>query len=161
MKAKQERRELEKLYAEIPKFKCIEGCTDCCGPVPATRDEKRLAPLLKGAVEQVENFVDESILSWCASCPYARPGHGCAIYNDRPLLCRLFGTSESPDLTCRHGCHSEKQFTVAQTNRLMARYLKLFSPEDRQEQYRLHLAWQKKYEQEPELPRHVEGSTGY
>src|SRR5258708_28093736 len=44
MKPKQERRCLRELYAQIPTFKCIEGCTDCCGPVAASREERRAHP---------------------------------------------------------------------------------------------------------------------
>lgn len=151
MKAKEERRELKKLYDLIPKFKCIEGCTDCCGPVPASREEKRKAPLLAGTADQIENLVDENVIAWCAMCPYARPEHGCAIYEDRPFICRLFGTSEHPHLTCHHGCGSEKKFTLEQTAQLTARYMKLYTAEEHAEHQQMVRAWQKKYTQEPEL----------
>ena len=151
MKPKQERRELQKLYDLIPKFKCIEGCTDCCGPVPASREEKRHAPRLAETAAIIENLVDQNIVNWCSACVYARPGHGCAIYEHRPFICRLFGTSEDPKLQCHHGYHSEKQFTVQQTTDLILRYFRLLSQEDRAEYARMSEAWNKKMAQEPEI----------
>jgi uncharacterized protein len=150
VKPKQERRELQKLYAEIPHFKCRQGCTDCCGPVPATREEKRIAPQLAQTADTITNLVDENIISWCAMCPYARPGHGCAIYEDRPFICRLFGTSEHPMLKCHHGYHSEKQFTLEQTEHLVARYMKLYTHEEHLEHQQMVKAWKKKYTKEPD-----------
>lgn len=155
MKPKQRKRELAKLYSEIPTFKCVEGCTACCGPTPSTKEERRAAPLLAHAYSQVENFVNESVLSWCSTCPYARPGNGCAIYADRPFLCRLFGTSEDPKLTCTKGCGPEKKFTQRQTDQLMLRYLRLFTPDDVQNNLRLTAAWQQKYDQEPDIAREL------
>ena len=79
-------RKLEIIYNQIPKFKCIPGCTDCCGPVPFSKtewdqiDDKRVWNVLK--------------------CPYANDG--CDIYEHRPLMCRLFGTTAI--LECPHGC---------------------------------------------------------
>lgn len=159
MKAKQERRELKKLYDLIPTFKCIEGCTDCCGPVMATREEMKKGPQLKVVADRIESLVNDKVLSWCATCPYARPGHGCAIYEDRPFICRLFGTTEDPMLTCTHGYGSEKKFTIAQSTALTNRYLNLIKddPEAVAIMERLNVAFHKKAEQEQwnacDLPR--------
>ena len=35
----------QRLYAAIPPFECIEGCTDCCGPVPWSAWELKHAGL--------------------------------------------------------------------------------------------------------------------
>ncbi|WP_245589227.1 zinc/iron-chelating domain-containing protein [Chitinimonas koreensis] len=40
--------------------------------------------------------------SW--SCPYLGKD-GCTVYPDRPLICRLFGTT--PRLRCPNGCAPE------------------------------------------------------
>lgn len=39
------------------------------------------------------------------SCPHLGEG-GCEVYEERPLICRLFGTT--PMLLCPHGRHPEK-----------------------------------------------------
>jgi Fe-S-cluster containining protein len=141
MKPKQERRRLRELYAKIPTFKCIEGCTDCCGPVPATREERRLNPeflhtaadiihvLQKGAASPVELGKAPRLADWaygagCLSCPYVIEHGGCAIYDDRPLLCRLYGTTAN--LPCPHGRAPEKMLSLGEERSLMHSYLELF-----------------------------------
>jgi uncharacterized protein len=155
MKPKQEKRELKNLYDlidQMPKFECIPGCTDCCGPVPSSREEIRRAPMLANALDRLQTLVDEEVLGWCATCDYARPGHGCAIYEDRPFVCRLFGVSEDPKLTCVHGRGSSKKFTIEQTHLLVNRYLKIVcaDPQQKAQHHRL-LGIMKKKEQSDHL----------
>ena len=60
---------------------CMPGCHQCCGPVPFSRyeweriEDKR--PMQEGSID----------------CPYISE-NGCEIYEERPMLCRLFGPSE-------------------------------------------------------------------
>lgn len=68
------------LYEQIPAFKCVEGCTACCGPVPFSKWEWEH---LKDKREAPEDKI---------SCPYSLSGK-CDIYEDRPFMCRLFGTA--------------------------------------------------------------------
>lgn len=73
----------ERLYARIPSFKCKEGCTDCCGPVPFSEWEwSRIKDKRK---------MDLATLI----CPYAVAGR-CEIYEQRPLICRF---EDEDDLT--------------------------------------------------------------
>jgi uncharacterized protein len=116
MKSKQEKRELAELYSMIPAtdLPCVEGCSDCCGPVPASREELRRGPKLFDA------------LISCSSCPYVvKNGGGCAIYDDRPFMCRLFGASEEPQMQCPHGRGASRKLSVAATRDLTRRYLRL------------------------------------
>lgn len=143
MKPKQERRELKRLYSRIPIFKCIEGCTDCCGPVPASREERKLAPQLispemagqivdvmrGGGASPEELKAAPKMGEWafgnCITCPYViEHGGGCAIYDDRPFLCRIFGTI--PSLPCPHGAGPERMLSAAEERDLMQSYHKLF-----------------------------------
>jgi uncharacterized protein len=122
MKPKQERRELKRLYSRIPTFKCVSGCTDCCGPVPASLEERKHAPELLTPPETTGQIVD--ILQGCSSCPYViENGGGCAIYDNRPFLCRLFGTV--PGLPCPHGAGPGKMLSLAEERELMHDYYKL------------------------------------
>jgi uncharacterized protein len=116
MKPKQERRLLGELYARIPTFDCIPGCHDCCGPVYGSREEIKKAPLL-------ETWKGVS-LEGCLSCPYVT-SLGCGIYNDRPLICRIYGATEDPRLQCPHGRGPERKLSIAETNEIWRRYLKL------------------------------------
>jgi uncharacterized protein len=142
MKPKEERRALRKLYDQIPTFKCLAGCSDCCGPVVGTEQEREQAPFLH-SWDDTQSLIDvlqkggasqelaagpllANIMNGCNGCPYVvENGGGCAIYSDRPFLCRLFGASEEKWMTCPHGCGPEKKLSVEQTRKLYHQYLKL------------------------------------
>jgi uncharacterized protein len=149
MKPKQERRRLRELYSAIPTFECIEGCTDCCGPVAASREERARNPelmdletardlmdvLIRGGASVQELEKAPQLTAWgqagadCLTCPYARKGLGCAIYADRPFLCRLYGTI--PSLQCPHGRRPEKLLSNIEERRLVRSYLELFPKQTR------------------------------
>jgi uncharacterized protein len=142
MKPKEERRALKRLYDQIPTFKCRPGCSDCCGPVVGTKQERALAPFLNSLKDTI-SLIDvlrrggasqelaagpllANALQGCSTCPYVvENGGGCAIYDDRPFLCRLFGASEEKWMTCPHGCGPEKKLSVEQTQKLFHQYLRL------------------------------------
>jgi Fe-S-cluster containining protein len=80
----------------IPPMRCDTGCGECCGVVPATETEFRA----------VERFIAEHGIHPAAhtdgTCPFYQGG-GCKIYPVRPLVCRLFGHSVDPLMTCPRG----------------------------------------------------------
>lgn len=76
----------------IPTFACVAGCHDCCGPVTASPQEVARLPIKTKAEH------DSALAQY--SCPYLGK-NGCEVYDDRPLICRLFGTS--PSLPCPNG----------------------------------------------------------
>lgn len=80
----------------IPSFTCKPGCHDCCGPVTTSSEEMARLPV-KSAAEH-----DAALANW--SCPHLGES-GCQVYSERPLICRLFGTT--PRLPCPHGQRPE------------------------------------------------------
>lgn len=116
-------RRLERLYREIPTFDCIEGCTDCCGPVPASASEMKKAPLLIGAIERAN-------ATGCTDCAYERTTGGCAIYDNRPFMCRLFGATSDFRLTCPHGRGPKKPIPPARAAALTDEYLRIIREEE-------------------------------
>lgn len=80
------------LRRQIPHFECEPGCHDCCGPVTASTEEVARLPR-KSAQEHAAALAE-------LSCPYLG-GKGCQAYLERPLICRLFGTT--PRLACPNG----------------------------------------------------------
>ncbi|WP_371326489.1 YkgJ family cysteine cluster protein [Collimonas sp. OK307] len=80
----------------IPAFACVPGCHDCCGPVLASTVEMARLPR-KNQQEQ------EAALA-ALGCPHLGPD-GCQVYEERPLICRLFGTT--PRLACPNGKRPE------------------------------------------------------
>lgn len=76
----------------IPAFECEPGCHDCCGPVTASGEEMARLPVKSDAEHAAA--LDE------LSCPHLGE-QGCRAYAERPLICRLFGTT--PRLACPNG----------------------------------------------------------
>lgn len=52
-------------------------------------------------------------------CPFVSAG-GCGIYEDRPMVCRLFGAVESDLMTCPHGCGPKRKLSEAQSRSMIA-----------------------------------------
>jgi len=89
--------DISDIYALIPEFQCISGCTECCrnfGVPSRTRLENER---IKKYLQWIGAEVGEA---QGTTCPYVTE-KGCAIYPVRPLTCRLYGTS--PNYTCRLG----------------------------------------------------------
>jgi Fe-S-cluster containining protein len=76
----------------IPSFACEPGCHDCCGPVTTSSIE--MASLPEKSEAEHEAALAE------LSCPHLGE-NGCEVYGERPLICRLFGTT--PRLACPRG----------------------------------------------------------
>jgi len=81
---------------QIPSFACKAGCHDCCGPVTASSEEMANLP--------VKSIADHEAALAELNCPYLGK-NGCEVYADRPLICRLFGTT--PRLPCPNGKRPE------------------------------------------------------
>ena len=85
-------KELEALRQRIPSFRCIVGCHDCCGPVIASSIEVARLPTRTEA--------EHAAALAALDCVYLG-AQGCEVYDERPLICRLFGTT--PRLACPNG----------------------------------------------------------
>lgn len=81
----------------IPSFECVPGCHDCCGPVTASSEEMARLPFKSQAQH-------EAALA-NLDCPHLGEA-GCEVYAERPLICRLFGTTAG--LPCPHGRRPEQ-----------------------------------------------------
>ena len=102
----------QQLYDKIPSFKCKPGCTDCCGPVPFSKWEwDRVSDKRHATPEHIKIL----------TCPYAVNGR-CEIYEQRPLICRLFGAVDAPLMTCPHGCGPVGKLTDEQAREMMRIY---------------------------------------
>ncbi|MDO9163945.1 MAG: YkgJ family cysteine cluster protein [Methylococcaceae bacterium] len=81
----------------IPTFECKQGCHDCCGPVTASSEEMARFP--------VKSDEEHEVALAEYNCPYLGD-NGCQVYDERPLICRLFGTTQ------RLPCPNDKRPTV-------------------------------------------------
>lgn len=89
--------QIDQLRRQIPGFACEPGCHDCCGPVTASSEEMARLPRRSDAEHNA------ALAEW--NCVHLGP-HGCEAYTERPLICRLFGTTKS--LPCPRGRGPEK-----------------------------------------------------
>lgn len=80
----------------IPAFECVTGGHDCCGPVTASSEEIARLPAKSDAAHA-------AALAGLI-CPYLGD-KGCQVYAERPLICRLYGTT--PRLACPNGKRPE------------------------------------------------------
>lgn len=86
----------------IPSFACVPGCHDCCGPVTTSTLEMSRLPV-KSEAEHEAALAE-------LSCPHLG-AKGCQVYEERPLICRLFGTT--PRLLCPRGQRPETMIEPA------------------------------------------------
>jgi len=84
------------LRERIPLFECEQGCHDCCGPVTTSSEEMSRLPVKSNA--EHDAALDE------LRCVHLGP-KGCKVYAERPLICRLFGTT--PHMPCPNGRRPE------------------------------------------------------
>ncbi|WP_157315054.1 YkgJ family cysteine cluster protein [Chitinibacter sp. GC72] len=107
----EQRDQIRALRASIPAFDCIPGCHDCCGPVLASSEEVSRLPR-KTAAQREQALADYN-------CVHLGE-NGCTVYSERPLICRLFGTT--PRLPCPHG-RAPAVMVAPQIDRQIARFL--------------------------------------
>lgn len=96
------------------------GCGECCGCVPFKRkDWHRLKSRVQRPCIETD-FIHDTILPYTESkiCVFLTNEKRCAIYADRPNVCRLFGTI--PELRCSYA-HPEWPESVT-----MAQYVNIF-----------------------------------
>jgi hypothetical protein len=87
---------IARLREHIPSFECVPGCHDCCGPVTTSSEEISRLPVKTDA--EHEAALDE------LNCVHLG-ADGCNVYAERPLICRVFGTT--PHMPCPHGRRPE------------------------------------------------------
>ncbi len=115
----------------IPEFLCKEGCHKCCGVVPFSAEEmERVRPVWK-EIEWID--IDVGFLPHRIASPMIEEGNldcpflgdnGCLIYERRPLMCRIFGTVDSPMMICPEGMGPKKMLTEDEVRHLLKKYRK-------------------------------------
>jgi Fe-S-cluster containining protein len=88
---------IARLRERIPTFACVPGCHDCCGPVTTSSEEMSRLPVKSDAEH------DAALNEF--NCVHLGP-NGCQVYDERPLICRLFGTT--PRMPCPNGRRPEE-----------------------------------------------------
>lgn len=79
----------------IPAVLCKGLCWDECSLIPVTRAEQQQIAAASGGRLSVTPE---------GRCSALTDDNRCAVYTDRPLICRLYGAAEG--MICSHGCHT-------------------------------------------------------
>lgn len=104
---------LAALYAQIPDVRCKGLCQRSCGPIGCSGAE-------------AEALVNEGIALPVPighskygdlTCSHLGQDGRCAIYDKRPMICRLFGATR--ELRCPHGCLPDQPLTDDQARDLL------------------------------------------
>lgn len=106
---------LEALYASLPALECLGLCIESCGTITMGLHEQRRVERQTGEpLRTMDRIVD--------NCPYLEDRR-CSVYEVRPLVCRLWGLVDSPELRCEYGCTPERWLTRDEALALMRRSL--------------------------------------
>ena len=88
-------------------FECKKNCGLCCGPVPIKKEtyEKNIAKAQTHVLTDLGTHV-LALQGVTAKCAFLTDEMKCAIYEERPAVCRIFGQTDAlpcPFLT-KEGC---------------------------------------------------------
>ncbi len=110
---------LQDLYDQVPAIPGCQGkCWVSCGPVEMSDRERQRARQAGYRITDARDATRQIDTYWCE----ALTSEGrCAIYDLRPLVCRLWGTTEG--MPCPHGCQPERWLTDDQSFELVIRSL--------------------------------------
>jgi len=92
---------LERIYRAVPSINCRGLCTDSCGPIDMSDEERRRIAARGVTIPTLAELLPTLLDDHPPDCPALVAGR-CTVYEDRPLICRLWGTVES--MPCPHGC---------------------------------------------------------
>ena len=85
---------------------------DCCGPVPIPKEvlDRNRFKIQRPIAQEIEMFPGEFVpLTRDLNCVFLTKDFKCAIYDERPWVCRKFGSGDpSPRLQCPHGVVTEE-----------------------------------------------------
>lgn len=117
--------DLDALYARVPDAGCKGLCQSSCGPLEMSgRERARIRELgvpLPTAAESMRAWEASGGL-W--SCPALADG-ACSVYDARPLICRLWGSTDHPLMRCPHGCSPDVPLTHEQAGALIEESLRI------------------------------------
>lgn len=115
---------LDDLLRTIPKFECVEGCSDCCGPITMTPLEwKRIIERTGDhkLKDKMAALIEAAFQGGRDHCPLLNPAtHRCTVYDIRPAICVLYGAGKGDHLECPHGRQPEKPLTYDEFMVLMS-----------------------------------------
>jgi uncharacterized protein len=108
---------MKEIWNSVPKVHCKGLCQDQCTQVPIMPIEALYLTRKHDAWIHMSNHRGRYMptLGHNEPCQFLKDGR-CSVYDDRPLICRMFGHEIPPienirPLECEHGCTHEGTFT--------------------------------------------------
>lgn len=114
--------ELQKLYDQIPAIPDCDGrCWTSCGPINMADRERQRIRRAGYRITPYKQAMAEVDTHYCEALAEDKR---CAVYEMRPMLCRLWGAVEN--LPCTYGCVPEGGFlSEAEGYRLIAESMRI------------------------------------
>jgi len=97
------------VHDQVPAIACRGLCHDSCGPIRMTRSEHDTI--------RVRHGIDIPTTG-IATCPALTILNRCAVHEDRPTVCRLWGVVDP--MRCPHGCEPDRVLTAGEGYELLA-----------------------------------------
>ena len=112
---------LDALYAELPSLDCRGLCWHSCGPVDmSTAERERIAERgvdIPGyTMAAADRYRETGAVD---ACPALGPLHTCTVHDIRPMICRLWGMTET--MRCPHGCRPARELSEQEQNAFLQR----------------------------------------
>jgi Fe-S-cluster containining protein len=84
-------------------FECLPDCGKCCGVVPMDPGLlEKFRERQHRAIREVKVLSSGEVLArtWDGFCTFLSEDKRCLVYEERPYLCRVYGTHRSRKLQC-------------------------------------------------------------
>jgi Fe-S-cluster containining protein len=78
----------------VRRWVCKSGCGECCGCVPVSRSSWKKYQARAVRIERVDEAGNLVLpITTDGKCCFLNDSRECAIYKDRPNICRIYGRS--------------------------------------------------------------------
>lgn len=119
---------LKKVYDQVPDVECKGLCHRQCSMIPVEPCEQDVIMDISGAFQHNPRIGiahgDRVLpLSPQGQCGYLDAFKKCAVYENRPLICRLYGAAEG--LECEHGCKPKRYLDRDEVVKLLRKVQKI------------------------------------
>ena len=102
---------IEQVYQQVPNVKCKGKCQEACGLIACSSAEAENMANNGIIPPQTKNHPTLGELT----CTHLTNDGKCAIYEHRPLICRLYGAVKK--MKCPHGCQPKGGFLTEEKAR--------------------------------------------
>lgn len=113
---------LAEIYAQVPRIRCKGKCQESCGPIAMSAAEARVIRAVSagkaefgdigGIGQTITNFDPKTL-----HCPLLGPNGRCAIYEHRPVICRIWAVTK--EMRCPHGCRPDRWLSRSECHALL------------------------------------------